>query len=139
MKVIALYGHAGCGKTPTLKVLYNLIASEAGAYTLVSEQDGGDNRYAVSYQGKVVCICTGGDDADIIQANLDFAIANHADILVTASRTKGQTCDRINALHKTHQVHSLRWYKKSDETNLSDALKNACNRGYAEFLLTKLQ
>lgn len=138
MKVIALYGHAGCGKTPTLKALYNLVASEAGANTLVSEQDGNDNRYAVAYHGKVVCICTGGDDADIIQANFDFAIANNADVLVTASRTKGETCEEIFAQERKHQLPTIEWLKKSDETNLSDTLKEVCNLGYAAFLLTQL-
>lgn len=138
MKVIALYGHENCGKTGTLTKLINLIIKANPNGIKTSNIDGGDSQFILSYQNKTICICTAGDyPSHNIEANFNFAIAEQADILVTASRSKGDTRKKIKEMAGKCAA-PIEWYKKSDEINLSDKLKDECNQGYAEYLLGKL-
>lgn len=137
MKVIALYGHADCGKTETLTKLINLIIKANPNGIKTSNVNGADSQFVLSYQNKTICIGTAGDYPDNIKANFNFAIAGQADILVTASRSRGATCEKIKEMAGKCAA-PIEWYKKSDEINLSDRLKDACNQGYAEYLLGKL-
>lgn len=137
MKVIALYGHANCGKTETLTKLINLIIKANPNGIKTSNVNGADSQFILSYQNKTICICTAGDYPDNIEANFNFAIAEQADILVTASRSRGATCDKVIEMAGKCAA-PIEWYKKSDEINLSDRLKEECNQGYAEYLLGKL-
>ena len=137
MKVIALYGRANCGKTETLTKLINLIIKANPNGIIMSNVNGADSQFVLSYQNKIICICTAGDYPDNIEANFNFAIAGQADLLVTASRSRGATCDKVIGMAGICAA-PIEWYKKSDEINLSDRLKDACNQGYAEYLLGKL-
>ena len=83
MKVIALVGKGGIGKTTTLNLLHNLINPDKPI------TDGMDNRYSFTYNGKTISITTPGDGEEHIQDNIDYAQNNNCDILVTASRTRG--------------------------------------------------
>lgn len=137
MKVIALYGRANCGKTETLTKLINLIIKANPNGIKTSNVNGADSQFVLSYQNKTICICTAGDYPDNIEENFNFAIAGQADILVTASRSRGATCDKVIEMAGICAT-PIEWYKKSDEINLSDRLKEECNQGYAEYLLGKL-
>lgn len=137
MKVIALYGRANCGKTETLTKLINLIIKANPNGIKTSNVNGADSQFILSYQNKTICIGTAGDYSDNIEENFNFAIAGQADILVTASRSRGATCEKIKEMAGKCAA-PIEWYKKSDEINLSDRLKDACNQGYAEYLLGKL-
>lgn len=137
MKVIVLYGHSDCGKTKTLKELIHLISKFDKDGKIRYNIDGGDIQQVMSYNGVIVCVCTAGDSSDIIEKNFDYANENHADILVTASRTKGATCDKVIEMANRCPT-TPEWYKKSDETYLPDKLQNTCNQEYAKFLLNRI-
>ncbi len=83
MKVIALYGAGGTGKTTTLNLLNNLINPDNPI------TDGKDHRRTFTYKGKTISITTPGDGEEHIQDNIDYAQNNNCDFLVTASRTRG--------------------------------------------------
>lgn len=137
MKVIALYGRANCGKTETLTKLSNLILTANPNGSIIPDINGGDSRFILSYHNKTICICTAGDNPNIIEKNFNFANEGHANILVTASRSKGATRDMVIEMARRCPA-PIEWCKKSDEINLSDRLKDECNQGYAEYLLGKL-
>lgn len=83
MKVIALIGKGGTGKTTTLNLLNDLINPDNPI------TDGKDHRRAFTYKGKTISITTPGDGKGHIKDNIDYAQDKNCDILVTASRTKG--------------------------------------------------
>ena len=68
MKVIALFGKGGTGKTTTLNLLYNLINPDTPATNL-----GKDNKYTFTYKGKTISITTPGDGKEHIHDNIDYA------------------------------------------------------------------
>lgn len=83
MKVIALFGKGGTGKTTTLNLLNDLINPNNPI------TDGKDHRRAFTYKGKTIFIATPGDNEAEIDENIKRARKENCDILVTASRTRG--------------------------------------------------
>ena len=80
MKVIALFGKGGIGKTTTL----NLLINPDNPIT-----DGKDHRRTFTYKGKTISITTPGDNETEVKKNIQYAQDENCDILVTASRTRG--------------------------------------------------
>ena len=85
--VIVLYGKNNCGKTETLKTLSpQTINAKSTRATMVCNN-------------KTVAICSAGDTAAEILANISYAVTTSADIFVTAARInktrKGQVLDAI--------------------------------------------
>ena len=83
MKVIALFGKSGIGKTTTLNLLNNLINPDNPI------TDGKDHRRTFTYKGKTISITTPGDNETEVKKNIQYVQDKNCDILVTASRTRG--------------------------------------------------
>lgn len=83
MKVIALFGKGGIGKTTTLNLLNNLINPDNPI------TDGKDHRRTFTYKGKTISITTPGDNETEVKKNIQYIQDKNCDILVTASRTRG--------------------------------------------------
>lgn len=83
MKVIALFGKGGIGKTTTLNLLNNLINPDNPI------TDGKDHRRTFTYKGKTISITTPGDNETEVKKNIQYVQDKNCDILVTASRTRG--------------------------------------------------
>lgn len=103
MKVIALFGKGGTGKTTTLNLLHNLINPDNPATNL-----GKDDKYTFTYKGKTISITTPGDNEKEIINNNTYAKAKKCDIWVTASRTKGQSVNKLKEISK-----NIRWIEKN--------------------------
>mgnify|MGYP000793019666 FL=1 len=85
----------------------------------------------------IVSICPGGDTADIIYNNFQYAYAKKADIIITASRSRGKGCSIIeNEAIKNNA--KIQWFKKSHEYMLSQKTQDACNREYAKVIFDTL-
>ena len=67
MKIIALFGKGGIGKTTTLNLLNNLINPDNPI------TDGKDHRRTFTYKGKTISITTPGDGKEHIHDNIDYA------------------------------------------------------------------
>lgn len=114
MKVIALYGVANTGKTTTLNLLYNLINPDTPI------TDGKDHRRSFTYKGKTIFIATPGDNKAEIDENIKRARKANCDILVTASRTWGQTVTELENFSK-----NIRWIKKNVGHKRQDLVNEA--------------
>ena len=114
MKVIALYGVANTGKTTTLNLLYNLINPDTPI------TDGKDHRRSFTYKGKTIFIATPGDNKAEIDENIKRARKANCDILVTASRTWGQTVTESEKFSK-----NIRWIKKNVGHKRQDLVNEA--------------
>ena len=85
-KIIGLYGLPNTGKTTTLKRLIGLFGENANRENPVIIDD---------YRGKKIVIAPGGDTPGVVKANVETFKEKKADILVSATRTKGGSQDAL--------------------------------------------
>lgn len=114
MKVIALYGVANTGKTTTLNLLNNLINPDNPI------TDGKDHRRTFTYKGKTISITTPGDNETEVKKNIQYIQDKNCDILVTASRTWGQTVTELENFSK-----NIRWIEKNVGHKRQDLVNEA--------------
>lgn len=117
-KIIGLYGRQGSGKTTTLNLLIELLGGKGQE----------DNPVLIDKYGeKRIVITPGGDDKDMIEKNLDAFGKAEAHILVTATRTKGQTTDYLSN-HTGVNPKEITWIKK----NYAEIRTDLVNQAQAE-------
>lgn len=129
-----LYGAENTGKTSTLRYLAQKLDKVA---TLTSGRIECESDFSVTFKikEKIVSIVTPGDNAEIIKEHLGLNDVPSSNIIICASRTRGQTTDFLWANYTEEQ---LRWVNKmyvylDDEKHI-----NACNRSVAHFLFESL-
>lgn len=135
--IYVLCGHSNCGKTDTLNCLREMLQSQAKSIHLQFPH-GADRRETFILEGKTICLTPGGDADWVVKDNLVYFEEQSADILVTASRSRGGTVDAIEEYCKNNDI-PVEWIKKSYEHNLSISTQCLCNQETAEFLLNKLR
>ena len=99
-RIIALYGHAECGKSRTMNILRELIR-ENGKSISSNPPCCGEQRETFLFNGQVVCLCPGGDDGAVVKGNFAYAASKNADIIITACRTRGES---INEVYKQEKL-----------------------------------
>lgn len=115
MKIISLNGRSNCGKSHTLLMLCDKIASK---YTILNEEKvGEDRRMTFDLDGVVVSVCTGGDNTKVIEENCAYFDSRECDIAATANRSK------VNPT----------WYLQ-DYANRKNSSLNEILMPYVEFL-----
>jgi hypothetical protein len=116
MKVIALFGKGGIGKTTTLNLLNNLINPDNPI------TDGKDHRRTFTYKGKTISITTPGDNETEVKKNIQYVQDKNCDILVTASRTWGQTVTELENFSKNiRRIEKNVGHKRQDLVNEAQA------------------
>ena len=86
MRIISLNGRPECGKTHTLLALCDMLAKSAATLDEVTINQ--DKRMTFDMHGVIICVCTGGDNKEIIRDNIAYFERHHAAIAVTANRSK---------------------------------------------------
>ncbi len=86
MRIISLNGRPECGKTRTLLALCDMLAKSAATLDEVTINQ--DKRMTFTIDGVIICVCTGGDNKEIIQENIAYFERHHVAIAVTANRSK---------------------------------------------------
>ena len=94
-RIIALYGHAECGKSRTMNILRELIR-ENGKSISSNPPYSGEQRETFLFNGQVVCLCPGGDDGAVVKGNFAYAASKNADIIITACRTRGVQEEKVS-------------------------------------------
>lgn len=135
--IYVLCGHSNCGKTATLNCLREMLQSQAKSIHLQFPR-GADRRETFIWEGKTICLTPGGDNERVVNGNLKYFEEQSADILVTASRSRGGTVDAIKKYCKNNDI-PVEWIKKSYEHNLSISTQHLCNQETADLLLNKLR
>lgn len=116
MKIIALFGKGGIGKTTTLNLLNNLINPDNPI------TDGKDHRRTFTYKGKTISITTPGDNETEVKKNIQYVQDKNCDILVTASRTWGQTVTELENFSKNiRRIEKNVGHKRQDLVNEAQA------------------
>lgn len=101
-KIIGLYGRRSSGKTTTLNLLIGLFNKNGNLDDPITIRDD---------QRKMIVITPGGDDEEVIKKNLEAFEKAEGDILVTATRTKGQTASYLSNYFPENSVE-ITWIKK---------------------------
>lgn len=109
--IIALFGITDTGKTTTLNGLINYLRS-GYEVRFLDEESKEDNIAIFKIKGIYVGIATGGDDGEGVNKNIHSLINEHCSIIVTATRTKGDTTNIVSELAKVDS-YSINWLEKS--------------------------
>lgn len=135
-RIIALYGHADCGKSATMNFLRELIR-ENGVSISSNPPYEGEKRETFLFKEQVTCLCPGGDDLKTVQGNFEYANSKNADIIITACRTRGAT---INEVYKQEAELNIQveWFRKSYEYHLNEEIQTLCNQEFAKVMFERL-
>lgn len=109
-KIIGLYGLPNTGKTTTLKRLIGLFGEKVNGEKPVTIDD---------YRGKKIVIAPGGDTLGVVKANVKTFKEEKADILVSATRTKGGSQDALKE-HAKKIGTDVIWVGKNHSASLHE-------------------
>ncbi|MBR4100108.1 MAG: hypothetical protein IKK55_03885 [Clostridia bacterium] len=106
MKIIALRGHSGYGKTTTLNLLIDKLSQNNNVTVL--NHIGRDRVAKVIINGRIIGITTRGDtDAALTE---DFKKLGNCDLYICACRTKGNTLKFLQSLTKDDiLIYNTKW------------------------------
>lgn len=121
--IIVLYRRANTGKTTTLNYLIGLLDKSKEEMQSLTK----DRRVTISYGNKSIAVTTQGDNENEINKNIKFFEKEDCDILVTATRSKGQTPRAIYNYHKEINAKII-WIEK----NLSGTSEDTINQAQAK-------
>lgn len=111
--IIGLYGKGGIGKSATLNLLIDLLeVATTGCPMPVPRLKGRDRTKAFKFKGNIVGIGTSGDNRACVQKNCDFFDANNCDIAISATRTRGGSCVRLEEFAKKYNIKVI-WIPKN--------------------------
>ena len=132
MRIIALYGHADCGKSNTLNRLKMMLRS-AGNSISTRPHPWCEQPETFMYNGLVVCVAPAGDDMYTISRNIRYFDSKNCDVAITASRSKGITI-RLLEDFTANKGHNIEWVPKSYEHSLSNSTQGLCNQETAQLI-----
>lgn len=136
MRIIALYGHANCGKSNTLNRL-KMILRTAGKSISTSPHPWSEKPETFLYNRLVVCVAPAGDDLNAISNNISYFSSKQCDVAVTASRSKGVTI-RLLEDYATNKGYTIEWVPKSYEHSLSKSTQGLCNQEMAQLIFNMI-
>lgn len=123
-KIIALYRRAETGKTSTLNLLIELLDMNKKVEEIRLTED---RRVSISYGNKKIAVTTWGDNGFELKENIKYFENEDCDILVTATRTRGETTEILNDYAKEINTEII-WIEK----NLSASLEELINQTQAK-------
>ena len=132
MRIIGLYGHSNCGKSATLNMLKELLRI-AGKSVSSNPHPNSDRPETFEYKGVTVCIAPGGDNEEVVRANVRYFKSKNGDVAITATRCKGGSVTELQKYEREMGV-KIHWVPKSYEYNLSEETQRKCNQETAEVL-----
>lgn len=131
MRIIGLYGHSGCGKSPTMYHLKRLLRKASGSSEPRPDSEAPET---FEYKGMIICVAPGGDNEQVMMENVKYFEEKKCHIAFSSCRCKGKPVEVLDRFAKSQGV-GVEWVPKSYEYNLSDATKEQCNKETAQFLL----
>ena len=117
-KIIALYRRAETGKTSTLNLLIELLDKNK---KVEEERLIEDRRVSISYGSKKIAVTTWGDNGFELKENINYFEKENCDILVTATRTRGETTEILTDYAKEIDTEII-WIEKNISKKLEDLI-----------------
>lgn len=110
-KIIALYRRGDTGKTETLNYVIEILNTITTGNLIPLVPNHTDRQATFVFNGLMVSVCTAGDNAAEIKQNEAYFNNQKCDIAITASRSRGESVDAINAMAKSN-VAKIQWVRK---------------------------
>ncbi|RRD73840.1 hypothetical protein EII14_09045 [Alloprevotella sp. OH1205_COT-284] len=123
-KIIALYRRAKTGKTSILNLLIEFLDKNKKVEENHLTED---RRVSIFYGNKKIAITTWGDNGFELKENIKYFEEEDCDILVTATRTRGETTEILNDYAKEINTKIV-WIEK----NISASLEELINQTQAK-------
>ena len=123
-KIIALYRRSETGKTSTLNLLIELLDKNK---KIEKERLKEDRRVSISYGSKKIAVTTWGDNGFELKENIKFFEEENCDILVTATRTRGETTEILTDYAKEIDTEII-----CIEKNISKKMEDLINQSQAK-------
>lgn len=136
IRIIAVFGHAQCGKSSCINYVRELLR-ENGEGLSSNPPYTGDKCETFRYKEQIVCICPGGDTKEVIEANFKYAISKNADIVITGCRSKGAPVKVVEKHADTFDI-DIEWRRKCVEYYLSNYTRTLCNKEFAQMIFDML-
>lgn len=115
-KIIALYRAGDKGKTETLNYVIEILQAITTRSLTPLVPNYTDRKATFVFNGLTVSVCTAGDNATEIKQNEAYFNNQKCDIAITASRSKGESVDAINAMANSNGA-SIQWVRKLVRAN----------------------
>lgn len=143
-KIVALRGAGNRGKSTTLKIVYEYLLKSfsllpedrvaPGGRGMYRQDMRSDVRAIFVVNGKRVGIESQGDPKSRLKDSLDFFQRKRCDLIICATRTRGDTTDLVQALVPPYFVE---WIAKS--VALDEGSQRQCNRRDAETVMSSIR
>jgi hypothetical protein len=132
--IIALKGKANVGKSHTIKLVSDFLLSNYKNLKIVSKIPSNiDISIIIDISGIKIGIESQGDPGGRLSESLIQFLEMNCDIIICATRTRGQT---VNAVNKLNSSHNIIWLNQVIETNITEQ-KNS-NIKMAQIILSKI-
>lgn len=138
MRIIALQGRGGTGKTTTLKCLIDIVKNEPD-FVLEDIVEGDDSQCWLSCNSTRIGITTRGDAEECLYADFFKKPKNfqNRDIVVCAIRTHGGTANFVKKYGNDGLCIHGRWYLEG--TQDIDFRRSNTHKAQAEAILTDIK
>ncbi|OGJ90451.1 MAG: hypothetical protein A2268_03005 [Candidatus Raymondbacteria bacterium RifOxyA12_full_50_37] len=115
MKIlIAVRGVANRGKSASIKKAYQLLKSKYSGANFEEIIFKADIKIIITVKGVKVGIESQGDPSSRLFESLKYFVEVGCQVIICATRTRGETFDAVNALAGQYQI---KWIDKPNEPN----------------------
>ena len=132
------FARSDSGKTTALNQLAKKLKQHKDVVQSDSDDlQNGDMWYLFEYKEKKICIITSGDNSKDMEEWFGWALKANADVVVCASRSKGETIDCVNEYAEKGDYYVVwlsNYYCNSDESIIN--MLNDCT---AESILNVIE
>lgn len=125
--VIANKGKAECGKSSSIKEVFNKLIA-IYPYNILIED--GDIKAIITIGNILVGIESQGDPNSRMMQSMNDFVSMGCQIIVAACRTSGETCNKIIELNQVNGYDII--WATNDKTAISQQHQDILNKKYAE-------
>lgn len=136
---IANWGHAGQGKSETIRLVYDNLLNNHGATvsTLITPQglSGGDIQVIITLNGYTIGIESQGDPNSRLFKSIPLFVQHNCDLIICATRTSGRT---VQLVEQTERNNGYRLFWATNCRSRSSNVNHNQLNNYSANQLTDL-
>ncbi|MES2329900.1 MAG: hypothetical protein V4539_09875 [Bacteroidota bacterium] len=102
--VIAIWGHSAQGKSSSIKEIVNAISFHYPRSVIDTRISGNDIQVIIQLDKVKIGVESQGDPGGRLQRSLDLFLQENCDIIICATRTRGDTVTSVEGLFPAYEV-----------------------------------
>ncbi|OBU10610.1 hypothetical protein [Morganella psychrotolerans] len=122
-KIYALQGRGNCGKTSTLKEIFNQLKAKYPNAIINIINENSDITIELNINGVKIGIESQGDPNSRLETSLLHFVSVNCDVIFCAVRTSGMTVQWVNNCSNTHNIEFIPKHSSSNEHAQTNALQ----------------